>query len=232
MKLAIMQPYFFPYIGYFQLINAVDKFIFYDDVNYIKRGWINRNRILVNGAAKLITVPCEKASQNKLINDVRVGLNGKSKSKLLETFHRAYGKAPYFNKIFPLVQETLNAKVHNIGELAARSIEEVCIYLGIETEIIPTSSIFNNRELEKADRLINICALSGCQDYINSIGGIDIYDKIYFKKKGINLHFLKSEYIQYKQFGNDFVPWLSIIDVLMFDSKFQVNRFLGAYQIV
>ena len=232
MKIAIIQPYFFPYIGYFQLINVVDKFVIYDDVNFIKRGWVNRNKILVNGQAKLITIPCVKASQNKLINEVEVGLDQKSKNRLLKIFYHAYNKAHFFGDILPLVEETLNIEAQHIGELAAKSIIEVCNFLNIEKKIIPTSTIFQNRELKKADRLIDICKISGCQDYINPIGGTKIYTKEYFKEKGINLHFLKSEYTEYRQFDNEFIPWLSIVDVLMFNAKDQVKELLEAYEII
>lgn len=232
MKLGIMQPYFFPYAPYFQLINAVDSFIIYDDVKFIKRGWINRNKILVHGAAKLITIPCIKPSQNKLINEVEMGLYPKERMKLLKTIYKSYKKAPFFDNIFQIIERILNSEIRFISELAVKSINEVCKYIGIDTEIISTSSIFSNRELNKADRLIDICRKMKCDDYINPIGGTQIYSKLYFKERGINLYFLKPSDIQYKQFGKEFVPWLSIIDMMMFNDQSAIQDMLGDYALI
>lgn len=232
MKLGIMQPYFFPYIGYFQLIYAVDKFVFYDDVNFITRGWISRNRILTNEKEKLITIPCAKASQNKLIKNVKVDLDEKSKTKIIKTIYHSYNKAPFFEPGFHLVEQILNAKIRHIGELATKSIIDVCNYLNIQREMITSSTIFNNSHLKKADRLIDICKNTDCEDYVNPIGGTEIYKKEYFKANGINLHFLKPKYFEYKQFENIFVPWLSIIDVIMFNSNLTIQEFLSQYELI
>ena len=104
MKIAIMQPYFFPYLGYWQLMNIVDKFVIYDDVNYIKRGWINRNRILVEGKPFYIHVPVMKASQNKIINEMEVFVDSSLRKKELKTIELAYKKAPFFDSVYPLIK--------------------------------------------------------------------------------------------------------------------------------
>jgi hypothetical protein len=231
MKAAIMQPYFFPYIGYFQLINAVDKFVLYDDVNYIKKGWINRNRILADGAAGFFVVPCKKASQNKLINEIETLLDQKEKEKLLKTFYHAYHHAPHFEAAFNLIEQTLNRNARTIAQLAAESILAVCQFLGIETEIMPSSSIFRNRDLKKADRLIDICRQLKADHYINAAGGAVLYEKDYFLERGIHLFFLESRPIAYRQFGQPFVPWLSIIDVLMFNPQELVLELLNEYDL-
>jgi hypothetical protein len=230
-KLAIMQPYFFPYIGYFQLINAVDKFVLYDDVNYIKKGWINRNRILADGAAGFFVLPCKKASQNKLINEIETLLDQKEKEKLLKRFYHAYHHAPQFEAVFNLIEQALTREARTIAQLAAESILAVCKFLDIETEIIPSSSVFQNRGLKKADRLIDICWQLNAHDYINAAGGTAIYTKDYFLESGIHLYFLESRPIAYRQFGQPFVPWLSIIDVLMFNKKEQCKSFLNEYDL-
>ncbi|MFT5214586.1 MAG: hypothetical protein ACI9WV_002317, partial [Patiriisocius sp.] len=133
MKIAIMQPYLFPYIGYFQMINAVDHFVFYDDVNFINRGWINRNRILVNGKDTFITVPLIKASQNKKINEINLFFDEKMKKKMILTIELAYKKAPYYNQVIEIIKKIVNADISNIGEYAANSIITLCNYLKIET---------------------------------------------------------------------------------------------------
>lgn len=230
--IAIMQPYFFPYIGYFQLIHASDIFIFYDDVNFINRGWINRNRILLNGEPHLISIPCKKASQNKLIKDIQVAFDEKNRQKLLRTFQLAYRKAPYYLEVFPIIEKTLSAGEINIAELAANSIKEVVHYLGLSVTFKASSKNYQNGELKKADRLIDICQREEINNYINPQGGKEIYSKAYFKEKRINLRFLTPQAIPYPQFGETFVPWLSILDVMMFNSREKItNELLNAFSL-
>ncbi|HPD60179.1 MAG TPA: WbqC family protein [Thermodesulfobacteriota bacterium] len=232
MKVGIMQPYFFPYIGYFQLINAVDTFVIYDDVNFIKRGWINRNRILVDGKATYFIIPCKKVSQNKLISETEISFDLKERAKLLKTFYHAYHNAPNYDVIIQLIEQTINKEAKSIADLARKSIIMICDYLEIKTKIIHSSVIFNNHFLKKADRLIDICKKLNFNTYINPIGGVSIYTKEYFIDKGINLYFLESKPITYKQFDNQFVPNLSIIDVMMFNNKNQIRIFLNEYDLI
>ena len=222
-KIAVMQPYVFPYIGYFQLIYAADVFVFYDDVNYINRGWINRNKILLNGKDQLFTIPCIDASQNKLIKDVIV-LNDKSISKILTTINIAYKKAPYFADVFPVIEKTFMVEGDiSIAQLAINSVINVCEYLNLQRSFKVSSKEYNNRELKKADRLIDICHIEGITSYVNAVGGKEIYTKEYYLANGVALNFLASDKLEYEQFGNTFVPWLSIIDILMFNSKDKIN---------
>ncbi len=232
MTIAIMQPYIFPYIGYFQLIYASDVFVFYDDVNFINRGWINRNRILLNGTDHMITVPCKDASQNKLIKDIEVLNDPKAVNKLLTTIKTAYNKAPFFVSVFPIIEEVLSTAMHpqvadiptNIAGMAAHSVLKICDYLGINRTFRYSSLEYNNRELKKADRLIDICHVEGIKHYINASGGKAIYTKEYYAEKGIELDFLNSQKYEYTQQNNAFVPWLSIIDVLMYNSIDDINN--------
>jgi hypothetical protein len=231
MKVAIMQPYFFPYIGYFQLINAVDKFIIYDDVNYINRGWINRNNILVNDAAHLIQVPLVGASQNKLINEIEIVPDTKWKNKLLKTIHQSYVKAPFLNPIYTLVESVLTEETKSISALNLAAIKSVCDYIGIQTEIITSSADYNNKHLKAEHRILDICEQESADTYINPSGGIELYDKSTFLHKNINLQFLKSNNIAYNQNKNEFIPWLSIIDLLMCLDKDELNNYLKQYQL-
>lgn len=231
-KIAIMQPYVFPYIGYFQLINAADKFVLYDDVNFINKGWINRNRILLNGKDYLFTVPCEKASQNKLINEVEVKIEKKAAEKFLKTIKNSYNKAPFFTNVYEIIEKVFEFDKLPVSEFAFQTIVSVMNYLEIKKEIVFSSKKYSNRELKKADRLIDICRQENCTNYINSIGGKDLYDKNYFEQMGIKLSFLKTENIEYKQFGNIFIPNLSIIDVLMFNGKTTVMKYFNQYTLI
>jgi len=233
MKIAIIQPYLFPYIGYFQLINAVDKFIMYDDVNYIQRGWINRNRILINGRAQFFTLPCSKSSQNKLINEIFVDLEHKTKRKILMTFEHNYKKAPMFREVIELISSAFNFKDMNLSSFLYNSIKLVCNYLNIETPIIKSSENHSrNQGMKKADRLIDITKTEGADEYINTIGGQKIYNKEYFSSRGVHLGFLKTNTVEYIQFRNNFVPDLSIIDVMMFNTKDKIIAMLDDYVVI
>lgn len=231
MKLGIMQPYFFPYIGYWQLINAVDKYVVYDDVNYIKGGWINRNNILLNGGKHLITIPLEKASPFKLINEISVTGNEVLKNKLIKTIKSAYIKAPFYEQVMPQI-ETLIFENSSISELNFNIILTIQKYLDIQTEIFLSSQIKKNNELKGQDKVIDIVHIMGAEEYINAMGGQELYSKDNFAKEKIKLSFLKPNEIIYKQFKNIFVPNLSIIDVMMFNSPEQIKDMLDDYTLV
>ena len=229
-----MQPYFFPYIGYFQLVNVVDKFIFYDDVNYIKKGWVNRNRILVNGEGKLFTVPVVKSSQNKLIDEIECELSEKWKNGFKKTLHHSYKKAPYYNQVLPLIEKILSNSKPDliISNLAAKTVKIITKYLELET-VFEFSSISypETQGLEKASRLKSIVKLNHSDNYINLIGGMELYNKNDFAQNGIILNFLQSGNIIYQQFSNKFIANLSIIDVLMFNSKEEIGVLLNKFRL-
>lgn len=232
MKVAIMQPYLFPYIGYFQLIKAVDKFVVLDDVNYINKGWINRNNILINGKSNLFTIPLKEASQNKLIREIEISDDLKWKDKLIKTIEQNYKKSPYYSSFSPLLFEIINFNNKNLSEFISFSLNKINGYLGINTLIISTSSIYNNQHLKAQNKILDICLKESADIYINPIGGTELYDKIEFKNSNIELLFLKSNPIHYKQYNIDFVPWLSIIDVIMFNSKDQISNYLEDYTLL
>lgn len=224
MKIAIMQPYVFPYIGYFQLISSVDKFVFYDDVNFIKKGWINKNRILVNGSDFSFSIPIEKISQNKLISEtlIKSDLYDAWTNKFLQTLELNYKKAPQFDNVYEIVRDTIVYKYDTISSLAIRSITNVLSYLNIEKKIILSSKTYDNIDLVKGQRLVDICRIEDSLFYVNSIGGQALYDKDEFLSQGIQLNFLRPQIEIYKQFNSNFVPGLSIIDILMFNDKEKV----------
>jgi len=233
MKLAIMQPYIFPYIGYFQLIKSVDSFVFYNDVNFIKKGWINRNRILVNGLEFLFTIPCVNASQNKKIHEIEVAFEEKEKKKLLTTIATAYAKAPFFHAVFPIIESVFSASYNGIDEIAIASVKETCNYLSLkDVNFSESNGRYNNEELKGADRLIDICRQEKIEKYINPSGGMAIYSKNYFSERKIILDFLKSKIDAYDQNAADFISGLSIIDVMMFNDVEKINDFLNNYELV
>ncbi len=232
MRLAIMQPYIFPYIGYYQLINAVDKFVVYDDVNYINKGWVNRNNILVNNQAFLFTIPLKDASQNRHIRDIALVTDDSWKKKFLKTIEQAYKKAPHFDTVFSLINDILYPAVTNINQLSLLSLQSVSNYLNITTAFVNSSTIYCNQHLKAQERILDICVSEKADHYINPIGGMEIYSKELFEKSGIRLNFLKTKPIEYKQFNKEFVPHLSMIDVLMFNDKEEIKQMLNQYELV
>lgn len=229
MSVAIMQPYIFPYVGYYQLVNAVDNFIFFDDVNYINKGYINRNSILVNQSPYRFTLPIISASQNKRINELCFDVNLK---KLLDTLKQNYNKSMYFEEVFWLVEKVLTSTDRNVSEVTSNSIKTVFEYLGIEKKFNKSSVIKSNVEGNAADRLISICKSLGDFEYINSIGGMELYDKDYFLAQGVTLNFIKMRSFEYKQNSKQFVPNLSIIDLLMNNDKETVSEIFGEYDLL
>jgi hypothetical protein len=230
-RLAIMQPYLFPYIGYFQLINAVDTFVIYDDVNFIQRGWINRNNILINGKGHLFTIPLKDASQNRLINEIELADSG-WESKLFKTIEQAYKKSQHFPEVFPLIQSLFSTRSNSIAELARKSIFSIANYLGFNTSLEPSSRKYNNIHLKGQERILDICRKESARHYINPIGGLELYSRDLFEKAGIKINFLKTGKIEYNQLGSHFVPNLSMIDILMFNSKEDINKLLSNYELI
>jgi len=228
-----MQPYVFPYIGYFQMVNCVDHFVFYDDVNFVKKGWINRNRILSNGEELLITVPLVKASQNRLINEIELFVNENFKAKFILNIENSYQKSPYYADVMPLIREIVNADIPSIGEYSANSVLCVSNYLGLSTKFYFSSTLSpESRGIDRADRLIHICKKLGGSSYVNAIGGVELYSQEYFRRKAVRLSFLKTSKIEYSQFNHPFVPSLSIIDLLMFNSVDSIKDMLNKYELV
>ena len=229
MKVAIMQPYFFPYIGYWQLISVVDSFVIFDDVNYINKGYINRNSILLDGQEHRINLELTKASQNKLINEIDVRDNC---SKLLKTIQLAYKKAPLFEVVYPVIEEVLTRDEKKLSKFLGEGIKVLSKYIGITSKFIYSSDINIDNSLKSQDRIISIVNELHATNYINAIGGRELYSGNQFEKEGIKLNFLKPTIGEYKQFKNDFIPSLSIIDIMMFNEVESIQELLGMYELV
>ncbi len=232
LKLAIMQPYFLPYLGYYQLLNLVDKFVIYDDVNFISRGWINRNNLLMGAKAHLFTIPLLDASQNKLIHEVQVSPDPVWRKKLLKTIDQAYRKASYYEPVFPLIESVVNNQSESVADYCLQALTKTARYMNIDTKIVRTSRIYENTDLKSQNRILSICQKEGADQYINPIGGQDLYDKTLFKNEGIALNFIQTTPWAYPQFKNEFVPWLSILDVMMFNSPVEIQAHLHEFELV
>lgn len=230
MKLAIMQPYFFPYLGYFQLMRAADTFVFYDDVTFIKGGWINRNSILsLNGPVR-ITLQVQGASSNRLINEVGVGAN---RPALLKTITQAYAKAPFRDEVMPLVERCLSYEDDHLAPFLHNSLMETAQFIGLKPTFLVSSELEHTPGLAAQDRVLDMCGRLGASHYINPVGGKALYDKATFKAAGLDLSFLECEPKPYPQFKRtpEFVPYLSILDALMFLGPDGLEDHLAAYSL-
>ena len=227
MKLSIMQPYFLPYIGYFQLIAATDVFVVYDNIKYTKKGWINRNRMLQNGSDVTFSLALKKDSDalDVVQRELSVAFD---RSKLLNQFKAAYSRAPYFNQVWPLLQRVVSCQEQNLFHYIYNAIVEVCAHLELGTQIRVSSQIDINHHLKGQDKVLALCKALGAETYINAIGGTELYDREAFRTQGTELRFIRSCPLEYPQFGAPFVPWLSMVDVMMFNAPEQVRAIVNA----
>ncbi len=238
MKIAIMQPYFFPYIGYFQLINAVDKWIVFDDVQYIKHGWINRNRILSPNLEKIwqyIVVPVKKFDQKDLITNIRINNREDWQKKILGqlTYYKKI-RAPYYDIVTDLLDLIFEEAFESLVELNSNSLKAICNYLGIvfNFNISSELNLNYNNVIYAGDWAFEISKQLNANAYINPIGGMKIFDLKKFNDAGININFLRSIKIEYKQSNRSFVSNLSILDVMMFNPKEKINEMLNEYELI
>ena len=235
MDISIMQPYLFPYIGYFQMINCSDYFVIADDVQYIKRGWINRNRILLNGEPALVILPVKKGSAFAKIYERNFveKENPRGRITFLNKIYDAYHKAPEFEHSYGLIEKIINYDDNNVAKYLQNSIQEICAYLTISTEIIMESTFNVSPDMNYQDAVITVCKKLKATRYINAIGGTNLYSADKFNAHGLELKFIKTrDSLNYKQFYQRFVPNLSIIDVMMFNSVAQIQEFLAAYDLL
>lgn len=230
MILGANQPYFLPYLGYFQLINAVDVFLIADDFQYIRHGWINRNRILRDGKIVYLKLPLIHPSQNKPINAHKICGSPQALDRVVEA---AYRHAPCFKDVFPIFREITSYTDDDLAGFLVHSIKLICRYLEIDTQIILNSSRKIETSLKKQERIVEMNLQMGATKYINAIGGREIYSKERFLQSGIKLEFLQSGLPPYKQMRTqEFVPALSILDIMMNVKQEYVKRMLADYQLV
>ena len=251
-----MQPYFMPYLGYFQAIAAVDKYILYDQLTYIQSGWINKNRIRQrNMPVSNIVVPLIDKSSNTLIANTLIDNSKPWQKKILKALQLGYGKSAYYSEIMPVMEDILTREYTTISELNAYSIKRICEYLEIQTEIDSNVERYLDLEeqlcdiensdysrfarlhtlpIKKVARVLEICKAEESNFFVNAIGGQELYDKAEFKQYGIDLFFIKMNNVQYSQNCTDgsFEPGLSIIDVLMHNGKGGTKQLLNEYTLI
>jgi hypothetical protein len=227
-KVAIMQPYLFPYIGYFQLLRNVDQFVVYDNIQYTKKGWINRNRILVNGKDEYISVPLKKDSDFLDVKDRYLADTwDQERKKTINKIKEVYRKAPHSEAVMQVIEKCLLHEDKNLFNFIYHSLSCIKQYLGISTPLVVSSTLNIDHDLRSEEKVMAICKALNATHYINPIGGVELYNKEEFLKEGLELQFLKANNVVYPQFSNEFMPFLSIIDVMMFNSKEQISGYLN-----
>jgi hypothetical protein len=231
LKLAIMQPYFFPYLGYWQLMNIVDRFVIYDDVNYIKGGWVNRNRILINGEPRYLTVPLSGASPNKRICDLSIDDSGNWRGKVLKSIEGAYSKSQWFVEVFPVLEDIIRYDERGLADYLKYQLVRLAEFLCIDTALVGSSRYYLNTGLSGQSRVIDICRQENADVYLNAEGGMALYDKNAFSEAGLALQFIKMIPTEYAQRAAAFVPNLSIVDVLMAVGKGGVRELLADFSL-
>ena len=230
-----MQPYFMPYLGYFQLIESVDQFVIYDDVEYTKRGWINRNRILSSNGWDYFTIPLVKDSDYEKIGSRTISsdfvLNGRR--SILRKIEGVYRKAPYYGSVISVIESIIMYDEISLFRYVMHSILEISNWLELNCQFVVSSSLDLDSSCKGSDRVLEICSRTGASHYHNPIGGVSLYERDRFLDNAINLRFLKPEGIVYPQFQNEFEPSLSILDVMMFNSKDEIqNGLIKRYTLI
>jgi len=215
MRLGVMQPYFLPYLGYWQLIGAVDKFILYDDVAFKKGGWVNRNRIMVNQRPQFLTVALREASQNRRICEISLQDSEYNRAKVAKTIYYAYRRSPYFDQVFPTIDAIVRYRDNALTAYLEFGIRAICALLDIRTEVTSSARSYDNRGLRGEARILDICRQERADVYVNAIGGRDLYDAGTFRAEGVRLLFLRMRPIGDSDQVGAVDPYLSIVDTLM-----------------
>ena len=232
MKLAIMQPYFFPYLGYFSLIDSVDTFVVYDDVNFIRRGWVNRNNFLGKQGVYRYTLPVKKASQNEKISNLSISEFQSQKKRFLTSMEHSYKKAPYYERVSALLNLIYSTNDDNLSNFLTRSLQHIIDYLGISATLLRSSELHIAKNTISQARIIEMCKELQASTYINAQGGAELYDSTSFSSENINLEFINFEGSEYKQHTeNSFVSNLSVIDGMMFNSPSELLSIIKRYSL-
>ena len=231
-SVAIMQPSLFPYLGYFQLMHHVDQFVVFDTAQYIRRGWINRNRILLDQKPHTFTLPVRKAPRDKLIADMLLATDSKAVSKLLHTIHVAYREAPHFDSTYAMVESILESTESSLCIRLVDQLQQILTHLNIDTQIKLASEIEEGSVEGAENRILGMCETLGATTYINPWNGQNLYSPKRFHERNIRLGFLEMQVVPYPQTVTEFVSHLSIVDVMMYCSVEEVHRLLSQYRIL
>ncbi len=233
MKVGIMQPYFLPYLGYFQLMSICDTFVVYDNIKFTKKGWIHRNRMLLNDKDHMFSIPLRSDSDFLNVDQRFIGENfDKERMKILGQIRSAYGRAVCFHEVYPLIEDIFIDNEKNLFRFIYNSLVKIKESLSITTPLVISSEVAIDHDLKGKHRVMELCKALGGDTYINPVGGMELYDKEEFKANGIDLHFHKMRAVTYPQYGDAFIPSLSILDVMMFNPKEKIQQQLKEYDLI
>lgn len=232
MKLAIMQPYAFPYLGYFQLINAVDLFVLYDDVEFIRRGWVNRNFLSSRSGPQRFTLPVQKQSRGHPISAMQLVDKDVHQKRLLKTIELLYRRAPHYEQARPVLERAIDCPEEGLADYIHHSLVVLAEYLGVTTPLVRSSQSRLHSAAKRQERVVAICRAKGANMYVNAEGGMELYDEAEFRQHEIDLRFLIHRPRPYMQNAKEFLPRLSIIDVMMFNSCEEIALLLKDYRLV
>ena len=213
MKVAVMQPYFFPYIGYFQLMHAVDCFVIFDDVQYIERGWVNRNLVRLDDRAIWLTLPVWKAARHLRINERSYALDDQTRGDVLRRIQACYSRSSNHTEMGALVATIMESSESNVARFNGHLLRVIAGVLGIDCAIVYASETADCGTLRGVERILELCRVLGATHYVNAIGGKALYDEAAFSMQGIKLSFLSSKIEP--PILREGPQHLSIIDTLM-----------------
>ena len=222
-SIAVMQPYFFPYLGYFQLMRSVETFVVYDDVQFIPRGWINRNYVLAAGRQHRLTLELRGGSRNREIREIGVGGN---RLRLLKMLRQTYAKAPYAQDALAILGPLLQSTEDNLSLYLVDTLRSLAAHFQLPCAIKLSSTLAKAADLRGQERILNVCRALRARSYVNAPGGRTLYAREAFAEQGIQLLFAEPRLPSYRQFGGDFVSGLSIIDVMMFNPPERIREML------
>lgn len=230
MKLAIMQPYFFPYLGYFDLIHNVDLFIVYDTVQYIRRGWINRNRVFHQSGTgwQYITIPVEHAPQKTPICEIQTSQAQPWQGRIMGQLAHYKTRAAHADEVLDFVGGCLFSTERSIARLNVSTLEHCCRLLGVDFRYKYSSQLDVQLDPDRnaEDRILDLCTYLGATEYVNLPGGVNLYDQESFAKRGIRLTFRNLPALVYDTPEYSFEPNLSIIDLLMWNESQEIRKHL------
>ena len=228
-----MQPYFLPYIGYFQLIQAVDEFVVYDNIQFSKKGWFHRNRMLQNGADTYFSLSLKKDSDYLDVRERRLSDTWPAdRQKILRKIEENYRKAPHYGEVYPLIERIFHCPESGLFPFIFSSLEAICRFLEITTPLTVSSTLAIDHSLRGQEKVIALVKATGGDTYLNPIGGFDLYRTRDFKAEGLHLQFHKARPFSYAQFGKEFVPWLSVMDLMMFNPREVIKGWLDDFDII
>jgi hypothetical protein len=231
----MMQPYFFPYLGYFALIAATDEWVVFDTAQYIRRGWVNRNRVLSSGKDgwKYIRIPVEKSSQLTRICEMKTASSSVLFTNVVNSLddYRCW-ETPFYDETRQLLEACLTASSDDLTDCLVRCLTQTCEHLQIPfaPRLYSTLDITQPADPQPGDWALQTALQLGATEYLNPPGGRDLFDPTAFHNAGIHLTFLEHKLPRYQQRA-EFIAGLSIIDVLMWNGRIRTRELLTDYQL-